>query len=182
MHERQEIRAAVIAALTGETAAGTRVEASRFEPAETDQLPAICVYTVDESVDPDGIMTSPGREITRKLKVAVDGYAAVPANGAIDDTLDALALEIETAMDADVYFGRTAGDSILDNTEIIIDPSGERPFGVVHMVYEFVYRTDLRLPAIEDTAETVGVTYVTVDGETEIHEDNQANDLITLET
>lgn len=175
MHERQAIRDAVVAALTGETAAGARVEASRFEPAQTDELPMVCVYTLEESVEGSSANTAP-RELTRTLRVAVDAYAGVPANGDIDTSLDDLALEIETAMDADLNFSGNAAESLLSSTEVMIDMTGERPFGCAHLVYEMTYRTYQRIPAPGDAFDSVDVHY-SLSGDQAA--DDQANDVIT---
>lgn len=175
MHERQAIRDAVVAALLGETAAGARVEASRFEPADADELPMVCVYTLEESVSQDSVNTAP-RELTRSLRVAIDGYAGVPANGAIDTSLDDLALEIETAMDADLNFGSAVADSILENTEVLIGLAGERPLGCVHLIYAMTYRTYQRIADPDDALDSVDVHY-SLSGEQDA--DDQANDVLT---
>lgn len=154
-HERKLIRDAVVAALTGETVAGTRVKSTREAPATTDELPCITVYTLEEPVQ-EG--KSAPRELKRNLVVAVDGWVESVEQDDTDDLMDDLALEIETAMDADVYISNTASDSWLTFTEMKISRSGERTIGVVHMEYLVEYRTEQRIAEATDEFDEVDLS------------------------
>lgn len=156
MHERKAIRDAVIAQLTGApgtwaTAAGPRVTSSRMAPQRLAELPAVSVYTGEEAIDPKSAGTAP-RELTRRLVLVVEGW--VKASDPIDDVLDALALELETAMDADQFLGNTCGFSILDSTSMGIKVDGDRPLGCVHLEYAVTYRSDLRKAVATDKFNT----------------------------
>lgn len=177
-HERQAIRDAVITQIKGtapwRTAAQDRVVPSRVPPAVQSTLPVIHVYASDEEVAPSS-PTDP-RELRRTLQLVVEVFAAGDLPG-LDAALDALALEVETALDADLTLGGTAGDSVLSATEIGLTAAGNRPLGVVRMVYSVVYRTLPRLSPVGDTFDTADVKYrVKVDLPTA----DQANDLLTL--
>lgn len=172
-HERKTLRDAIVAALSGATVAGTQVRSVRVDPTQFGELPAINVYVISDDVDEESITTAP-RELKRVAVVAVEGWLAGDAD-TIDDALDAFALEIETAMDADVNFGGTVSDSILAGTEIKIDPKGEKPIGVVHLQYAVTYFTDQRIAAATDKLQEVD-THYSLEGEQA--EDDQAHDLV----
>jgi len=142
------------------TDCGARVFPTRVEPLLTKTLPAIAVYTVEEPVDlkdssswndPD----NPGI-LKRKLSVAVEIVAAGERS---DDSLDALALQVEAVMDADPTLGETVEYLILSSTEIAYFDKGDRLIGSGLLIYEVTYRTK----SITETP-TLGVVPTTVYG------------------
>lgn len=153
-HPRQLLREAIKAALLGATAAGSRVYETRLVPWRQAELPAISVYATEEEVDPASKSTAP-RELTRNLSMTVEAVVSVPANGNVDDELDAISLEVERAMHADQYFGGTAADSVLASTVMGTMVEGNRPMGAVQLVYLCTYRTgapeadDVELDSLE---------------------------------
>lgn len=174
MHERKDIRDAIVAALVAAGASfGSRVFPSRNPPLRTAELPAVCVYTDDEAVDRASWSTAP-RELTRTVNVAVEAWAR--ATDDIEDVLDALALEVETAMDADLNLDDTAFDSGLLSTEIGIASAGDRPMGAARLIYSVVYHTELRAPPVEDAFDVADIHY---DLSGEQHADDQAHDTLT---
>jgi hypothetical protein len=170
-HERTELRDAVQAQLiAASTSAGSRVTKSRLAPLPQSELPALSVYTEDEVST--GKDTAP-RELTRTVTLAVEGWAVATAD--IDDALDALALEIEEAMDSDLNFGGTAADSVLVGTEFGLKMDGNRPMGAVRLSYAVTYFTGLRNDELDDDLGTVGVNYSLGGAQAE---DDQAQDII----
>lgn len=178
-HQRQVIREAVQAALKGaspnyNTSAGARVQETRLGPHKQAELPAVAVYTLDESVDVAASGNSP-RELARNLDLAVEGWAR--ASSDVDDSLDALALEIERAMHADPTFGGTVADSMLGATEIGMKLDGDRPMGCVRLVYSVRYYTfapdaaDVTL----DRFDTADIQYNLAGAQ---EEDDRANDIL----
>ncbi len=174
-HERKDIRDAAIAALLGETDAGSRVSASRMAPPQNAELPCLSVYTDDETVDPASKNTTP-RELRRTVTLAIEGWVSVPAGDALDDAFDALALEIETAMDADADLDQTVYSCVLDRTEMGVKMDGNRPMGCVRLEYTATYLTDLRLEEAENDFDTAATDY-SLGGEQD-DEDDQAHDLV----
>lgn len=140
MHQRTIVRQAIVAALTGATAAEARVYPTRILPLRKLELPAIAVYTLEESVDGESVNTAP-RELTREAPVVIEALVAAVPGANVDDALDDLALEIETAMHADPYLGGEAADSILDGTTMEVIEDGERMMGLVTLTYSVTYRT-----------------------------------------
>lgn len=178
MHERQAIREAVIAQLKGtgptwRTAAGDRVIASRMEPHRQHELPVLSVYTDGETVEETE--TAP-RELRRVVTVAVDGWVQVAPGENVDDALDDLALEVETAMDLDVNLAGAAFGAVLRSTETAIKIDGDRPMGVVHLEFAVTYHTDLRLAAPADNFDTAGVQHDVGPG---LAAADQAGDVVT---
>jgi hypothetical protein len=164
MHERQAIREAVVSQLVGiapafRTDARDRVFKSRQSPLRSSELPAINVYTETESNRPGSESTAP-RELVRTVVVAIEAWVQATEN--VDDTLDAIALQIETAMDLDLELSSTAFQSVLTSTEIGITTNSERPMGCVHLEYAVTYHSDLRVVAPVDIFDTATVGYSVV--------------------
>ena len=178
-HQRQLIREAAKAALVGKTAAGPRVYETRTTPWLRAQLPAIAVYTLDETVDPESRKTAP-RELTRNLKLAVEAVVEQGTN--VDDGLDAISLEIERALHADPTFGDVCADSVLSGTELAVGDAGSRPIGVATLTYAVTYRTwapdAADLAPLDDFA-TAGIT-TDLSGTTA--PGNQAQDVVAVPT
>lgn len=161
MHERQAIREAVVAQLIGvapafRTSAQGRVTKSRMAPMRGTDLPAINIYTDGDETAAGSKDTAP-RELTRTTVVTIEAWARYAEN--VDDVLDELALEIETAMDVDLNLAGTAFDSVLERTEIGIKLEGDRPMGCVHLEYAVTFHTDLRVAAPVDIFDTATVRY-----------------------
>lgn len=165
-HERKDIRDAVKAALIGAvtvgpvttyaTSAGLRVFTSQVAPVRSSDLPAVLIYNAEESVDPASLNRSP-RELKRTLIVSIE--ALVKTSEDLDDDLDAAALEIETAMDADIYLDGAAVSSILTGTDFGTRVNGQLTMGAVILTYSVVYRTDLRVAADLPVLEKIGIEY-----------------------
>lgn len=167
-HQRQTIREAVKAQLLGPasgedppvyvTSAGARVYETRMIPWREIELPAIAIYTLDETVDPDSKSTSP-RRIYRTMQLEI--VAAARASNNVDDDLDTLAMQIEAAMNYDETLGGSCGDSILSATEMAIESVGNKPIGMVRMVYSvsYEYQPQLTGTPVTDDLSTVATNY-----------------------
>jgi hypothetical protein len=176
LHPRQAVIDSVIARLTGATVAGSRVEDTRVEPYVPGELPAISVYALREPVRPESAGMAP-RELTRDVKVEIVGQVAHTAALPVGKAMNAIALEIETAMDADQYLGGAAGDSILEDTEMEIRDEGDPLVGVVVLTYSVTYRTSPAAPGDLDDFRRVGATTQIVGAD----EDNTVSDLVVVQ-
>jgi hypothetical protein len=173
-HGRKEIRDAVAQLLTdADTAAEERVFKSRSVPLGRLQLPALTVYTLEETVDPESAQTAP-RDLRRNLALVIEGAVE---GATADDDMDALALEVETALHADPTFGGLATDSLLESTTLDVKPEGEKLVGILSMVYAVVYHSSAPVEAEADDLDTVVVHTNLSDS---VHEDDQAEDNIDL--
>ncbi len=176
MHQRQVIRTAIVAILLNVTAAVDRVFPTRVLPFRTRDLPVVTVYTLEDNVDADSRMVSP-RELTRSLSVTIEGWVAPGPN--VDNAIDDLAEEIETAMHADPYLGGAAADSLLESTVMESIVESDRELGWVALVYDVTYRTDApESSALLDDFNTANVRH-NVGGD--VHPDDEAVDSITVQ-
>ena len=144
-HERQNLRAAIVAQLKGplnnRTSAGARVYANRMHPLRVADLPVVLVFIESETV---GEVVRGPRELKRIAAVKIEGWVMTPPGIATDDALDAMALQIEAAMDLDIYHDKNAFTSVLANTEIGIKIDGEQSMGAVSLTYDVTYHSQLR--------------------------------------
>lgn len=136
-HVRKQIRDNVVTAVTGLTTTGSRVYRSRVYPVDTVNLPGLLIYTTAEASEIDSLASPRGLE--RSLDLAVEGVAQATAN--LDNTLDQIAAEVETALAADTTRGGLAKDTYLASTEIQLSDEGDKPVGAVRMIFRVVYRT-----------------------------------------
>lgn len=141
LHERKLIRDAVVAQLiAANTSAGSRVYATRKPPNPEGTLPVINVYTLSEQTDPESANSAP-RYLLRTVNLVIEAWVAATDNA--DDAIDAFALEIETAMDGDDSFGKTAGWSWPSETQMQVE-FADAQIGCLQMIYHCEYHTDLR--------------------------------------
>lgn len=142
-HVRKSIRDNVTTTLTGLTTTGSRVYQTRLFPLATAKLPGLCIYTRSETTQYASV--SLPRTQVRELEVLVEAYAKGTAS--IDNTLDAIAVEVEEALYADVTRGGNAKDTQVTSFEVDYDGEGDQSVGVARF--------------------TISVTYVTVENDIE---------------
>lgn len=131
-HVRKQVRDAVVTLLTGLATTGANVYTGRVYPLDSSQseLPALFVNTPGEEAEP-----SP--EVDRSFQsrtIAIEVEAKVKG-GAYVDTLDQIAVEVETALGASITVGGKVVD--LDYVGMEFDSSGEtdKPVGSLVMRY-----------------------------------------------
>lgn len=133
-HARTQIRESIATLVTGLATTGSRVFQSRMRPQDEASLPCLLVTTNDESID-----QSIGDTQTRALSVTVRGFAM---GATVDDTLDQIALEVETAL-ADHY------RASLDRLEVDFEDDGlQKPVGSITLNYRYQYFTAAGNPAV----------------------------------
>lgn len=174
LHQRQLIREAAKAALLGKTAAGDRVYETRVLPLRRIDLPAISIYTMEETVEPESRTTAP-RELKRTVQLNI--HAFVEEGDNVDDAMDALAMQIERAIHADDTLGGTASDCILASTELDVGEEGQRLVGTVVLTYEVDYYTyaPAEAPAEAGVADFERADIRYTPG-LSVHEEDQARD------
>lgn len=139
-HARQQIREAVATALTGLTTTSTRVYQSRMRPVGDAGLPCLLVTTDQEEIE----QSAQSRQF-RDLTITVRGFAKATAN--LDDTLDTIAKEVETAMQsAGTLSGKTASGLVLNRIDVDMDDSLDKPAGVIALQYRANYFTAAGTP------------------------------------
>jgi len=136
-HLRKQIRDRIIANVSNLTSTGSRVYQTRLYPVASVSLPTLLVYTVSETSEPE-TMSRP-RKIIRRVDFALEGM--VNGTSGLDDSLDAIAKDVEEAILADPTCNALAKDTVLTGTEIDYNASGEQPVGSVKMTFQVTYRT-----------------------------------------
>lgn len=132
-HARQQIREAIATAVTGLTTTSTRVFQSRMRPASDSQLPCLLVTTDGEDID-----TTVQARQARMLTVMVRAIAK--SSSGLDDTLDQMALEVETAVaGAGSLGGKVPGGMELRRIDIEFDDTTDKPVGVASMEFRAGY-------------------------------------------
>lgn len=134
-HARTQIRNAVTTLLKGNTTAGNNVYEARVYPLNDPKLPALLIYTKQETVGEQS-MSRP-RTQQRELFVTVEAY--VKARGNVDEDTDNLAMEIEQMIAADPTLGGLVKDTALDTTETQFSDDGEKPVAVAILTFSVLY-------------------------------------------
>jgi hypothetical protein len=142
-HARQTIREQVGTTLTGLTTTGSNVFQSRVYPLQESNLPALLIYTKEESSE--AIVMGSNRVIERELTLAVEAYVKTNSNS--DDTIDTIAEEVETAIGADSTLNNKAKDVFLVSTDINYVGEGENPVAVATLNFLVSYCTDENDPS-----------------------------------
>ena len=153
MHRRAVIRAAIQSAVTGLATTGANVSIGRVYPETIPTLPALNIITGNEEIDAEEqILISPDSgkwPQDRRVEYDIEMRAA---GASLDDTLDQIALEVETALNADAKLGGEC-DKIEYVGSEASELSGEveEPIGLRTLSYLVHYRVDARDPqALED--------------------------------
>lgn len=132
-HARKQIRDAIVALLQTAPTYGTHVTADRVYNIDAAALPGLNVVDVDESVD---FLSLESYE--RKLTVQIE-CRAQGTETTIDDTLDAMAAEVETLLD----LAQPAGVALMQQTgsRKTLDGGGSKPTGLLAIDYTAHYVT-----------------------------------------
>lgn len=138
-HSRQTIRDGVAALLTGLPRTGSRVYASRVRPVPSSEMPALCIYTLEEDAQRQSLKPT----LLRQVNLVVAIYDEGP-DGDVMDALDDSAAEVEARMGADKSLG-IAGvlDSQLVKTMVAVPElaNTEKIAPTLSLVYRVQYRT-----------------------------------------
>lgn len=137
-HPRELIRKQAVAVLLGATNAGASVYASRVAPLISNgwqsELPAIIVYTMDETAE---IFNQAPREYRRRVELVVEIHAE--GNDALDDTLDTLARQVERLL----LMGDTLGDTVNDlqyvRSRMVLLDQSEHLTGACRLIFDAEY-------------------------------------------
>ena len=136
-HVRKSIREHVVTTVTSLSTTGSNVYETRYFPLQTGNLPALIVYTLDETVE-DYTLGQNTRTQFRALNLIIEAHCRGTAN--IDDTLDTIAEEVEEAMVTDVTRAGNAKDTKLVSTEIEFDTASQKT-GLMRLTYLISYST-----------------------------------------
>jgi len=136
-HIRKAIREHVVTTITSLSTTGSNVYETRYFPLQTGNLPALIVYTLDETVE-DYTLGQNTRTQFRALNLIIEAHCRGTAN--IDDTFDTIAEEVEEAMVTDISRGGNAKDTKLVSTEVDFDTASQKT-GLMRLTYLINYNT-----------------------------------------
>lgn len=143
-HVREQIRDRVVTLVTGLTTTGSRVYPSRKYPLDDDLFPGLCVYTLNEEIDEEEGKLS-GIQF-RSVDVVIEGYDALTSG--LDDALDDIAKEIETALFADRFLSGKVHALDLASTEVDLSVEAVKPVGMIKLIFRARYLTAEGAPTV----------------------------------
>jgi hypothetical protein len=132
-HARQTIREATATLVTSLTSTGTRVFQSRMVPTAA-TLPCLLVTTNDEEIEAGAFE----KQLDRRLSVQIIGVAKA-ASASLDDALDTIAAEVETAIGTNLKYELRA-------ITVDFDESLEKPTGRITLDFSYRYFTNAGAP------------------------------------
>lgn len=138
-HVRQQIRDRIATLVTGLPTTGASVYKMRRYALDDSKMPAICVYTTDES---SGLITVGTRTLRRVINAVVEIYAK-GASATIHDTIDGICVSAEEAIAADFSLNGLAKSCILTSTETDVNVDGQNGIGSARLVYAVEYVTSI---------------------------------------
>ena len=136
-HVRKAIREHVVTTVTSLSTTGSNVYETRYFPLQTGNLPALIIYTLDETVE-DYTIGQNTRTQFRALNLIIEAHCRGTAN--IDDTLDTIAEEVEEAMVTDITRGGNAKDTKLVATDVEFETASQKT-GLMRLTYLISYST-----------------------------------------
>jgi hypothetical protein len=142
-HLHKQIRSAVVTALTGLTTSGARIYANRLAPLPDATSPSLLV-TLDEE-RAEGMTVHQPQLVDRSLSLSVSAVAK--ASTALDDTLDLMSKEVETALAAGITI---SGKSlqIFYTGMSFEDVASDKPVGVKRMTFTIPYTAMSNAPDV----------------------------------
>lgn len=146
-HVRQQIREALVTTLTGLASTGSRVSGRRVYSEAATALPSLTVMVDDEDVTVLGV--SRPSVLDRALNVRIEARAAATAD--LDDALDTIAAEVETAIgaseSAETCGGLLQGPMTLSSVTVEMI-AAEQPVGLMTISYIAPYATAAGAPSV----------------------------------
>lgn len=143
-HIRRQVRDAVKTAVTGLASTGSRVHSGLVFDIAADKVPAL-VVTIPSEDSAIATTGAPNRLLQRQMMVEVHGFAAT-AEADLENTLDQIAAEVETALGGTTLSGLVK-DVRLASTEHVME-QGERPRGRVTLRWQVTAMTREAAPEV----------------------------------
>lgn len=137
-HVRQQIRERLASILTGLSLTQDRVYPMRRYALDQSKLPALLIYTMDES---SSNITIGSRTLSRQINVAVE--IIVKSSNNVSDIVDTICAQIEAEVGNDYKLNGLAKSCTLTDTQIDISVEGENPISSARLSYTVVYITDM---------------------------------------
>jgi len=141
-HARTQIRAALVTRLTGLATTGSRVFGHRYHDFADSELPGLRVFAEDETVLDPFAMHRSARQVTLAVECCAKQLATV------EDVLDQIALEVETAVASEQTLGNLVrgGCKYAGIGEFRVEDGSEKPVGVWPMRFVVDYDVNPAAP------------------------------------
>ncbi len=134
MHKRTQIRNAIFNVLDGNTSVGTKVFVNRPNPYNETDLPAIFIYSAEES-SIDANLSQ--KTYKRTLNLAIE--ARVSSSTSVDNSLDDIADEIENLIKSDLTLAGLCNNISMTGSEFDQAAEGRRVIGALRLNFEIKY-------------------------------------------
>lgn len=137
VHQQIREAAAASGVLGNLTTTGANVFQSRTHELQDTQLPALRIYTNDEDIKVGSMGSRRIRD--RTLHLVVEACAKESAN--LDDKLDLICKEVETAIDGNQGLGLGVKCIEIKSIEADMQGEAEKEVGIKRMTFEVFYQT-----------------------------------------
>jgi hypothetical protein len=137
-HIRRQIRDALKARLTNLATTGSNVFGNRVEVLSDAELPALLLMNDTDAISARAIGSQAAPHARNEQRtISYKIRATVKANANPDDILDQICLEVEKAINSDIFMGGLTDDARLMSTVYELDSTLDRLLGIADMVWEF---------------------------------------------
>lgn len=144
-HPRQEIREAIAERLKeSNTSANENVFTNRTKPLFNQDLPAILVYANSEQIKKTQWDTDGFGALDRELEVFIEAIDTGKEN--LDNELDKLALQIETALDGWEIPNKKSAILKFKGTDTDFSIEGKSVYGAIRLAFTVNYMTESKQP------------------------------------
>ena len=142
-HAHKQIRDALVTALTGLTTSGSRVYANRLHPMAAANLPGLRVFARGEKSDP--LTVHAPQQQARELVIDVECCAKATAD--LDDVLDLMSKEVETALAAGIAVTGTTLDAVYQGMQMDLEGAAQE-VGVKRLRFAISFETANNAPDV----------------------------------
>ncbi len=139
---RTRIRQKVVDLLMRRTDAKSSVYSNRVLPVWQKELPAILVYTRNETRE---LLVSAPKIYKCNMTLAIE--ILTEGDNTIDDTLDIIASQVEYAMNQDFTLGGLAHEVLFEGIDFTVQHNGENLVGSAVIQYTVPYELDANADA-----------------------------------
>jgi hypothetical protein len=142
MHARQQLRDAIVTAVTGLATTGARVYTARVYPAQDTELPHLEVNTVDEEAQPVSLH---GPGLVERI-VSIEITARARATSVLAGTLDDIAEQVETALSGAITVSSKSVPLSYQGASIQFSGDADQPIGAATLRYQATLYTASNAP------------------------------------
>lgn len=141
-HVRQQIREALATVLNSQPLVGANVFINRTQPVTDSVLP--CLIIAVENDESESASMSYPRLANHRLVISIRAFAH--ANSALDDALDAMCMNVEKALSANISLGGLTKDLQISSTSMALNSEAETNYGEAAMLWSAAYYIQETVP------------------------------------